>query len=153
MREGKPDRRSFIYRPRTGDDVRKHLQVGRLSEAIYRAHKRDAVQLIAFLRSDLPLSQLDEHRHMLADLLERFIQSKPRGRRGKSIPTAMGDMQALFVARCRRRLKRIRTRAGGKLPRGTIAKVMDEVAALMAEEGDVEGIDGDAAYQALLKQR
>jgi hypothetical protein len=143
--------RKFSYRRRTSAEVEKKLQIMGLGDAIYEAHKRSPEKLLAYLRSNLPLSHLEPYRDELADLIERFIKRKKRGQRGKAVPTAKGDMQALFVARCHGLLKRVRAKNGGKAPKGAIDRVMDEVG--MSGEFDGEDIDLEAAGKALRKQR
>jgi hypothetical protein len=148
-------RKKFSYRPRTLADVEEQQQIHGLRDAVYEAHKGDAKALLAFLRSDLSLSHLEEYRHKLADLIGRFVQQKRHGQRGRAVPTAKGEMQARFVARCRSRLKSIRAQNGGKTPRGAIKQVVDEVATAMQDNDAFEdqSIDCEAARQSLLKQR
>jgi hypothetical protein len=151
----KKTRKKFSYRPRRLADVEQQQQIYGLRDAIYKAHKGDATELLAFLRSDLSMSHLEEYRRNLADLIGRFIQQKGHGQRGRAVPTAKGDMQAQFVARCRRRLKSIRAQSGGKTPRGAIKQVMDEIGTAMQDNDAFEdqSIDWEAARQSLLKQR
>lgn len=58
-----------------------------LEDVVYTAFKGKARRLIRYLRSDLPFEELEQYRELLADLIERKVQRKGRGQRGKAVPT------------------------------------------------------------------
>jgi hypothetical protein len=155
MTEAPKKKRKLKYRPRTLAEVEEQQQIDGLRDAVYEAHKSNPVRLLAYLRSHFPLGHLEPYRHELAYLIERFIQPKRHGQRGKAVPTARSDMQARFIGRCRSRLKSMRARNGGRAPRGAIEQVINKVAAQMDNNDEFEGqeIDFEAAREALLKNR
>jgi hypothetical protein len=131
---------SFRYRQRTTEDVRRQMLIAGLASAIYAAHKDDAKALLAFLRSDLPLTHLEQHRAALADLIERRVQHKPHGQRGAAVPTRAGDMERYAIALCQSVLKRERKRCADTLPWGTLGAVMNTVRDRLEGDGDLIGV-------------
>ena len=136
MSKGK-SRPKFRYLERTYEDVQQQLQIAGLKDAIYAAYKGDAKALLDFLRSDLSLTHLEGHRQELADLIERQVQHKGRGKRGPSVPTRTGDVEQYFIALCRSDLERLRERYGGKLPKGPIDAVIEHWGGRLAEDGEL----------------
>jgi hypothetical protein len=138
---GGESRPMFTYRERSYEDIQRLQQIGGLKDAIYAAYKGDAKELLAFLRSDLPLTHLELHRWMLADLIERRVQHKPNGQRGPSVPTRTGDMKQYIIALCRSELKHLRKLLGDDLPIGTNKAVIEHWGGRLAEDGELINLE------------
>lgn len=127
------------------ETINREIRVFELGELIRNADlKSDPTALLALLRSDEPLSLLEQHRGMLATVLDH------RWRRdvGPILEPQTVEVERLIIARCKRRLHRIRQqrprRPDGKLIRpgkGTIPKVAEEMWIVALDDGEMAGID------------
>jgi hypothetical protein len=141
--------KQFVYRPRTEEQIRRHLAIANWAHGIYQAYKNDTKALCEYLRSsDLPLDE--QKRDDLADLIERRIQLKPgKGRKSGVIPSFPGTITTRdVVAAAKRRLKWIRMRNGGRAPRGSFKQVLEDVCRDYGDDYNVD-VDFDKALNAL----
>jgi hypothetical protein len=127
---------------------------------IYDAYYyHDTKELCDYLRSpDLPLDE--EKRRELADLIDRRIHRRKQGKGGKpgrkpgSIPAKPGVFTTNdAVAFARGRLKWIRARNGGRVPRGTLEKLIEEVCKDFGYEGYKVHVDLEKALRDLRRGR
>jgi hypothetical protein len=88
MRYDKAGRKQALQRRR---------RINQFDDDILRAHRGDTEGLCSYLRSELPLSE--EQREGIADLINRRIQRKQRGRpRGSApVPNPAREAESLIV--------------------------------------------------------
>jgi hypothetical protein len=141
-----PNRRPFQYQKRDPACVLARIRGyqfdAEFKKAISEANKRRPERLCELLRSSEPLS--DDHREMLAHLIEWHLKVRTRGRpHGSPFTSPRQEAEQQIVYMAQKELARKRERAGGKrLPRGTINQVIRETADRLGEiyDGDVPEI-------------
>jgi hypothetical protein len=153
-----PRRHDSLWVP-TPESIERHrVRLGYgWDAALNLAYKHDTVKLSAYLRRpDLPLDQ--DKREQLADLLDRVVHRRQRGRGGRKpgrIPPANPDAITTYhvVAWTRDRLDRIRRRNGGKLPWGANEAALTHVCQRLADEGEPFEVNEQQALKMLRRGR
>ena len=80
----------FVYRPRTEEQVRRHLAIANWEDGIYQAYRKNTKMLCDYLRSpDLPLDK--EKRYALESKMSRPISPAPPS------PHATKEMLRFFL--------------------------------------------------------
>lgn len=114
----------------------RRLEVYAFDDHIEAAHRRKPKPLCDYLRSTAPLTL--DHREQLADLIHRYIQSKPRGRPPGAGRSPRAQVKRLWVARVRDLERQWhKTHAGECLPKGLRGTFIERVGGELAEDGDL----------------
>ena len=136
----------YVYKPPPDEALPRRLRAYEFDVAIRRAYKGETRELAEYLRSDLPLTE--ERRESLADLIERRLQRKGRGRPRGPIPNPRDDAMRLWIWLARKQLNKIRERSPNhRLPKGTIDKVIDWADDLLAVTGDLHPVRNRQGYR------
>jgi hypothetical protein len=146
--------KQFVYRPRTGEQVRRRLAIYGWAKGLYQAYKYNTKALCNYLRSpELPLD--DEKRNELADLIGHHIQPKQgKGRKRGIIPSDPDTKKTRdVVAHARVQLRWIKAGNGGKAPRGSYKQILEEACNFFADEGYDVDCDLDKALDDLRRGR
>jgi hypothetical protein len=133
--------KKFVYKPRSEKQMWQLRRMGQFDDDIRRAYRGDTKGLCDYLNSDCPLCHV--HREQIAELINRRIERKQRGRpRGSALfPNPAREAESQIVYRVRQLKSRM---YGDKLPKGKLDQLIDQVCEDSAEEFDgVAGISID----------
>lgn len=109
--------------------------------AIWDAYHGKTKDLCEFLRSDLPLSE--NNRDQLAQLIDRRLQSRRRGRpRGRIVPPNQVVVEEL-IYRVKKKLNQRRLRNGGRIRKGIPEMVLGQEFERLADEYFLDSKDFD----------
>ena len=131
---------TFGYQKRSREQLLRRLRIYQFDDDVVRAYRGDTEPLCDYLKNlDLPLHE--DHREKLAELIHWRNQRKQRGRPRGSAPVPNPGRQAEQLIVYQVRQLKSRLYGKGRVPRGGLNALIEEVCVNNAERFD--GLGGD----------